>query len=57
MILNVKTADEVGYLLVNMLRFWHSVVDYTSFGFLPIITLLLRVWVPFWLLASGVSGW
>jgi hypothetical protein len=27
MILNAKTAAEVGYLLVNMLRFWHSAID------------------------------
>jgi hypothetical protein len=36
-----------------MLRFWHSVVDYMSLGPLPEVALLM----PFWLLASGMSGW
>jgi hypothetical protein len=40
-----------------MLRLWHSVVDCTSFGLLPEVALLLNMLVPFWLLASGMSGW
>ena len=48
MILNAKTVVEVGYLLVDMLRFWHSTIDGASFGLLPEIPLL----APFWLLAS-----
>jgi hypothetical protein len=39
-----------------MLWLWHSDVDCASFGFLPKVTLLLCVLVPFWLLASGLSG-
>jgi hypothetical protein len=37
-------------LLVNMLRFRHSVVDCASFGLLPKVTLLLSMIAPFWLL-------
>ena len=55
MILNAKTATEVGYLLINVLRFWHSTIDCASFGFLPELLLLLGVLAPFWLLASGVG--
>jgi hypothetical protein len=40
-----------------MLRLWYSAVDYTSFGLLPEVALLLGVLVPFWLLASGMSRW
>jgi hypothetical protein len=40
-----------------MLQFWHSAIDYTSFGLLSEVALLLGVLVPFWLLASGVSRW
>ena len=52
---NVKTISRVGYLLVDMLRFWHSTVDCVSFGFFPEFLLLLRVLVPFWLLASRIG--
>jgi hypothetical protein len=52
MIMNVKTVSGVGYLLVDMLRFWHSTVDYASFGLLPEISLLMGLLAPFWLLAS-----
>jgi hypothetical protein len=48
---NVKTISRVGYLLVDMLRFWHSTVDYASFGLLPEISLLMGLLAPFWLLA------
>jgi hypothetical protein len=47
-----KSILEVGYRSINMLRFWHSIVDCASFGFLPEFTLLLGVLAPFWLLAS-----
>ena len=57
MILNVKTVTEVGYLLVNMLRFWHSTIDCASFGLFPKIAMLLSVLMPFWLLALGQSRW
>ena len=50
--MNVKTVSEVGYLLVDMLRFWHSTVDCASFGLLPEISLLMGLLAPFWLLAS-----
>jgi hypothetical protein len=33
----------------------HNVVDCTSFGLLPEISLLLGVLAPFWLLALGMS--
>jgi hypothetical protein len=36
-----------------MLGFWNSVVDFTSFGLLLEVTLLLNMLVPFWLLAFG----
>ena len=52
---NVKTVSEVGYILVDVLQFWHSTVDCASFGLLPEIPLLLRVLVPFWPLASGMD--
>jgi hypothetical protein len=51
MILNVKTAAEVGYLLVNMFRFWHSTIDCASFGLLSEVPLEVGMLTPFWLLA------
>jgi hypothetical protein len=42
-----NNASEVGYLSVNVLRFWYSAVDCTSFGLFPEVTLLLRVLAPF----------
>jgi hypothetical protein len=39
-----------------VLRFWYSTIDCTGFGLLPEVTLLLGVLMPFWLLASGISG-
>jgi hypothetical protein len=56
MITNVKAVSEVGYILVDVLRFWHSTVDCASFGLLPEVSLLVIVLAPFWLLALGVSG-
>jgi hypothetical protein len=50
--MNVKTVLGVGYLLVDMLRLWHSIVDCASFGLLPVISLLMGLLAPFWLLAS-----
>ena len=50
--MNVKTALGVGYLLIDMLRFWHSTVDCASFGLLPEISLVMGLLAPFWLLAS-----
>jgi hypothetical protein len=32
MTINVKTISGVGYLSIDMLRFWHSTVDCASFG-------------------------
>jgi hypothetical protein len=52
MITNVKTVSGVGYLLIDMLRFWHSTIDFASFGLLPEISLLMGLLAPFWLLAS-----
>jgi hypothetical protein len=56
MMTNVKTVSEVGYLLVDVLRFWHSTVDCASFGLLPEVSLLVSVLAPFWLLALGICG-
>jgi hypothetical protein len=56
MMTNAKTVLGVGYLLVDMLRFWHSTVDCASFGLLPKVSLLVSMLAPFWLLASGVCG-
>ena len=52
MTMNVKTVSGVGYLLIDMLRFWHSTVDCASFRLLPEISLLMGLLAPFWLLAS-----
>jgi hypothetical protein len=54
MITNIKTVLGVGYLLVDVLRFWHSTIDCASFGLLPEVSLLMRMLAPFWLLASGI---
>jgi hypothetical protein len=56
MITNVKTILEVGYVLVDVLRFWHSTVDCASFGLLPKVSLLVSVLAPLRLLALGISG-
>jgi hypothetical protein len=56
MITNIKTILGVGYLLVDVLRFWHSTIDCASFGLLPEVSLLVSMLAPFWLLASGVCG-
>jgi hypothetical protein len=57
MILNVKTAAEVGYLLVNMLRFWHNTIDCASFRFFSEVPLEVGMLTPFWLLASLHWWW
>jgi hypothetical protein len=57
MILNAKTAAEVGYLLVNVLRFWHNTVDCVSFGLFSEVSLVLIMLTPFWLLASLHWWW
>jgi hypothetical protein len=57
MITNARTVSEVGYLLVDVLRFWHSAVDCASFGLLSEVPLLMNVLAPFWLLASLQWWW
>ena len=57
MMTNAKIVLEVGYLLVDVLRFWHSTVDCASFGLLPEVSLLVSVLTPFWLLASLHWWW
>jgi hypothetical protein len=52
--MNVKIVPGVGYLLIDMLRFWHSTVDCASFGLLPEISLLVGLLAPFWLLAPWI---
>ena len=39
--------------LVDVLRLWHSIVDYASFGLLSKFTLLLSVVMPFLLLTAN----
>jgi hypothetical protein len=56
MMTNPKTVLEEGYLLVDVLRFWHSTVDCASFGLFPEVSLLMSVLAPFWLLALGICG-
>jgi hypothetical protein len=51
MTMNIKTVLGVGYLSIDMFRFWHSTVDCASFGLLE-ISLLMGMLAPFWLLAS-----
>jgi hypothetical protein len=43
MILNAKTVAEVGYLLVDVLRFWHSTIDCASFGLLSEVSLVVSM--------------
>jgi hypothetical protein len=57
MILNAKTAAEVGYLLVNMLRFCHSTIYCASFGLFSEVSLEMGMLTPFWLLASLHWWW
>jgi hypothetical protein len=52
-----KTAVEVGYLSVNVLRLWHSAIDCASFGFLSKVPLKVSVLTPFWLLTSLCWWW
>jgi hypothetical protein len=54
MTMNVKTVSGVGYLLIDMLRFWHNTVDCASFGLLPEISLLVGLLAPFWPLAPWI---
>jgi hypothetical protein len=53
---NVKAISGVGYLLVDMLRFWHSIIDCASNGLLPEISLLMGLLTPFWLLAREYAS-
>jgi hypothetical protein len=57
MILNAKTIANVGYLLVDMLRFWHSTIDCVSFRLLSEVSLVVSVLTPFWLLVSLHWWW
>jgi hypothetical protein len=50
--MNVKTVSGVGYLSIDILRFWHSNVECASFGLLSEVSLLMGLLAPFWLLAS-----
>jgi hypothetical protein len=50
--MNVKTISGVGYLSIDILRFWHSTIDCTSFGLLPEVLLLMGLLAPLWLLNS-----
>jgi hypothetical protein len=57
MITNARTISEVGYLLVDVLQLWHSIVDCASFGLLSEVSLQMSVLAPFWLLASLYWWW
>jgi hypothetical protein len=57
MMTNARTVSEVGYLLVDVLRFWHSAVDCASFGLLSEVQLLMNVLAPLWLLTSLQWWW
>jgi hypothetical protein len=52
-----KTAVEVGYLSVNVLRLWHNAIDCASFGLLSEVPLKVSVLTPFWLLTSLRWWW
>ena len=52
-----KTVVEVGYLLVNVLRLWHSAIDCASFGLLSEVPLKMSMLTPFWLLTSLRWWW
>jgi hypothetical protein len=52
MTMNIKIVLGVGYLSIDMFRFWHSTVDCVSFELLPEISLLMGMLAHFWLLAS-----
>jgi hypothetical protein len=52
-----KTDVGVGYLSVNVLRFWHSAIDCASFGLFSEVPLKVSVLTPFWLLASLHWWW
>jgi hypothetical protein len=54
--MKVKTVSGVGYLSIDMLRFWHSTVDCTSFGLLPEVSLLMALLAPFWLRPRKYAG-
>jgi hypothetical protein len=45
--MNVKIVSGVGYLSIDMFRFWHSTVDCASLGLLPEISLLMGLLAPF----------
>jgi hypothetical protein len=46
-----KTDVGVGYMLLNVLRLWHSAIDCASFGLFSEVPLKVSVLTPFWLLA------
>jgi hypothetical protein len=52
-----KTAVEVGYLSIDVLRLWHSAIDCASFGLLSEASLKVIVLTPFWLLSSLRRRW
>jgi hypothetical protein len=51
-----KTILEVGYLLVDVLRFWHSTVDCASFGLFPEVSLLSQSGCWPWGYAGCIGG-
>jgi hypothetical protein len=57
MITNARTISAAGYLLVDVLRLWYSIVDCASFKLLSEVSLLMSVLAPFWMLASLYWWW
>jgi hypothetical protein len=57
MVTNARTISAAGYLLVDVLRLWYSIVYCASFGLLSEVSLLMSVLAPFWLLASLYWWW
>ena len=57
MITNARTISAAGYLLVDVLRLWHSAVDCASFGLFSEVPLMWSILAPFWLLALLQRRW
>jgi hypothetical protein len=52
-----KSAVKVGYLLIDVLRLWHSAIDCASFGLFSEVPSMLLILAPFWLLALLQWWW
>jgi hypothetical protein len=52
-----KCTVQVGYLLIDVLRLWHSAIDCASFGLFSEVPFMLFISAPFWLLALLQWWW